>query len=134
LLARLGAIQEGVDGAEEGFLVALREFVDGLEAAKKAAVEWDAVFTARLETEELVDGDLESASELNEHLRMRPKFAALVVAENGLDDAGLGSELDLSEAALLTEPSDALTESSIDLSLGVGSTLPCHGGTECRGG
>ena len=85
-LACFASGQERVDGAEESFLIALGEAVDGLEATEEAAVEGDRRFVGLLEAEELVGGDLKRRSEPSEHVGMGAQAATLVVGDDGLSD------------------------------------------------
>lgn len=62
--------EEGVDGAEEGLLVAFGETADGLEAAGEAAAGRRSVGAALLEAQELVGRDFEDAGESGDGLAL----------------------------------------------------------------
>src|SRR5690606_32344118 len=69
-----------------------------------------AVLTALVETEQLVGGDAEGESEAGKHVGIEPQLVALVLRDQGLDDADALGQADLSEALLLAQPREALSQ------------------------
>lgn len=100
----------------DGAAVLLREADNELEDLPEPAGFWilsRAVAARCLEAEELVGGDAEGESEAGDHLGVGTESSALVVGEDGLDDAHFFGELDLGEAFVLADASEALTEALV---------------------
>jgi hypothetical protein len=58
--------------------------------------------------EQFIGGDFEGLGKADDHVGVEAELAALVIGEDGLDDGGAFGEFNLSPAALLAEPSEAL--------------------------
>lgn len=105
---RLG--KEGVDGAQEGLLVALGQLVDGLEAAGKAATGRLAVGSALLQSQELIGRDLEDVGQGDDGLAVKPQLVALPLGDKRLGDAETLGHLPLTQAPLPAQPRQALAD------------------------
>lgn len=99
-------------------MISLRKLVDGLESSKKASIERWSLLGWSFDPEKLIGGNIESFCDANDHLRMRTKFSALVVGNDGLNDVGFFGKLDLGETALLTEASETFAKVGVVLLLG----------------
>jgi hypothetical protein len=103
------ALQESVDGLEERVLLMLGQALDLLQTAEDAEAGFAAESGLRsLRLKHLVSCDFEGLSEADDHIGVETELAALVIGEDGLDDAGAFGEFDLSPAALLAKAGKAM--------------------------
>jgi len=77
LSRRRRALEEGVDGAEEGLLVAAGEAVDGPQPAYQAALDLGAGGRGRGQAEQLVGADTQDLGEPDDELAVQAQLASI---------------------------------------------------------
>ena len=88
----------------------LGQALDPLQAAEDAQAGLTAEDGLRgLGLEQFIGRDVEGCSKPDDHVGVEAELAALVIGENGLDNASAFGEFNLGPAALLAEAGEALS-------------------------
>jgi hypothetical protein len=97
--------QQRIEGLQNEILFAWWEVLDTLHAAKHTAAGLAAQGLRAVGPEQFIGGDFEGSGEADGHLSGEPELAALIVRDQGLNDADALGEFGLGVAAFFPEPS-----------------------------
>jgi len=102
--------QQRIEGLQNEILFAWRELLDALHAAKHTAAGLAAQGLRAVGPEQFIRGDFEGGGKADGHLSGEPELAALVVRDQGLNDADALGQFGLGVAAFFPEPRDPMVQ------------------------
>src|ERR1035437_3829168 len=100
---RRTVLQEGVDGSEQGRLLAARQALDLLHAAQELAAGLVCRFDSyRLRNlKQFLHGNIEGGGEANRRFRKEPRLAVFIVGDHNLNSAEAPRQFLLAESPQL---------------------------------